>query len=88
MKPLSALLIAGMAMAADSSRIDAIFAPLTDARSPGAAVLVRKDGKTLAARGYGVRDLRTLTPIDAKTNFRLAVPHQAVHRHGDHAAGQ
>jgi CubicO group peptidase (beta-lactamase class C family) len=70
---LTVLLIAtGLSMAADASRIDAIFAPLTDAKSPGVAVLVRKNGKTVFERGYGVRDLRTLAPIDARTNFRLA----------------
>jgi len=70
---LSAISIAaGLAMAADSSRIDAIFAPLADSQSPDVAVLVRKDGKTIEQHGYGVRDLRTLAPIDAKTNFRLA----------------
>jgi len=59
-------------MAADPSRVDAIFSPLADSKSPGVAVLVRKDGKMVVHRGYGVRDLRTLAPIDAKTNFRLA----------------
>jgi CubicO group peptidase (beta-lactamase class C family) len=72
-RSLTALLIAaGVSMAADAARIDAIFAPLADAKSPGCAVLVRKDGKTVFERGYGVRDLRTLAPIDARTNFRLA----------------
>ena len=51
---------------------DAIFAPLSGARSPGCAVLVRQNGRTIFARGYGVRDLRSLAPIDAATNFRLA----------------
>ena len=73
MRVVSALLIAAStAMAADPSRVDAIFSPLADRKSPGVAVLVRKDGKTVAQRGYGVCDLRTLAPIDAKTNFRLA----------------
>ena len=70
---LTALLIAaGVSMAADASRIEAIFAPLADGKSPGVAVLVRKDGKTVLERGYGVRDLRTKASIDAHTNFRLA----------------
>jgi CubicO group peptidase (beta-lactamase class C family) len=60
---------AGVASAGD---IDAIFAPVTDAKSPGLAVLVRRDGRTVFQRGYGVRDLRTLDRIDAKTDFRLA----------------
>ncbi|MGO4884666.1 MAG: serine hydrolase domain-containing protein [Bryobacteraceae bacterium] len=60
---------AGLARAAD---FDAIFAPLVDAKSPGIAVLVRQNGRTVFERGYGVRDLRTLAPIDARTDFRLA----------------
>ncbi len=73
MKILVAVLISACtAMAADPSRVDAILKSITDAKSPGVAVLVRKDGKTIEQRGYGVRDPRTLAPIDAKTNFRLA----------------
>ncbi len=62
------------ATASDSmeKQIDAIFAPLADANSPGQAVLVHKNGRTMFERGYGVRDLRTKTRIDAQTNFRLA----------------
>ena len=39
---------------------------------PGVAVLVRRDGRTVLERGYGVRDLRTRQPIDVRTGFRLA----------------
>jgi CubicO group peptidase (beta-lactamase class C family) len=53
-------------------KIDALFAPLAGSRSPGLAVLVLKDGKKLFERGYGVRDLRSTSKIDAHTNFRLA----------------
>jgi CubicO group peptidase (beta-lactamase class C family) len=53
-------------------KIDAIFSSLADAKSPGVAVLVRKDGRTLFQRGYGVRDLRSLVKNDAETSFRLA----------------
>jgi CubicO group peptidase (beta-lactamase class C family) len=62
----------GCSSSAAQSQIDAIFAPLVEARSPGAAVLVRKNGRTILQRGYGVRDLRTLRKIDRRTNFRLA----------------
>ncbi len=58
--------------AAPDPAIDAIFSPLIDAKSPGAAVMVRKNGHTVFARGYGVSDLHTLRPIDTRTNFRLA----------------
>ena len=52
--------------------IDSIFSPLADAKSPGLAVLVRKNGDTVFERGYGVRELRSLAKIDVDTNFRLA----------------
>ena len=55
-----------------ATKIDAILAPLADANSPGLAVLVRKGGRTIFERGYGVRDLHTKVRIDAQTNFRLA----------------
>jgi CubicO group peptidase (beta-lactamase class C family) len=53
-------------------KIDSIFAAATDARSPGVAVEVRRNGRTIFAGGYGVRDLQTMTKIDARTDFRLA----------------
>ncbi len=55
-----------------TSQIDGIFSPLADDKSPGIAVLVRKDGRTVFERGYGARELRTFTKIDAQTNFRVA----------------
>jgi CubicO group peptidase (beta-lactamase class C family) len=54
------------------NKIDALFSPLVDVNSPGAAVLVKKDGNILFEKGYGVRDLRTHAKIDPETNFRLA----------------
>jgi CubicO group peptidase (beta-lactamase class C family) len=55
-----------------AAKIDEIFSSVTNAKSPGAAVLVRKDGQVVFERGYGVRDLRSLENIDPQTNFRLA----------------
>ncbi len=55
-----------------STQIDAVFAALKSTNSPGAAVLVMHNGQPVFQRGYGVTDLRTLHPIDTKTNFRLA----------------
>lgn len=54
------------------TKIDGVFAPLIRGNEPGAAMLVRKDGRIVFASGYGVRDLRSLAKIDANTNFRLA----------------
>ena len=65
MKPLLLLALALIAAPAPAADIDAIFAPLTDAESPGLAVLVRQGGRTIFEKGYG-------TGIHATTNFRLA----------------
>jgi CubicO group peptidase (beta-lactamase class C family) len=54
------------------AKLESIFAPFNDAKSPGIAVLVRKDGRTVFERGYGARDLRSFAAIDPQTNFRLA----------------
>ncbi len=54
------------------AKLEALFAPFRDSRSPGLAVLLQKDGRAIFERGYGVRDLKTLAAIDPQTNFRLA----------------
>lgn len=56
----------------NAAQLDQIFANLTDSHSPGLAVLVRQNGRTVFERGYGVTDMKTGTPIDSHTNFRLA----------------
>src|SRR5258708_7951106 len=55
-----------------SDRMDSAFSGIASRDTPGFAVLVKKDGKIVFEKGYGVRDLRTKTGIDAQTNFRLA----------------
>jgi CubicO group peptidase (beta-lactamase class C family) len=55
-----------------STQMDGIFSSVVAPDGPGAAVLVRKDGRNVFVRGYGVRDLRSGVKIDAGTNFRLA----------------
>jgi CubicO group peptidase (beta-lactamase class C family) len=52
--------------------IDELFAPIVAPNSPGAAVLVVKDGKKLFERGYGLPELGSAAKIDPSTNFRLA----------------
>ena len=58
--------------AQSNASIDAIFTSKIDPQAPGAAVLIRKNGKTVFARGYGVANLNFHPKIDAHTNFRLA----------------
>src|SRR5882724_2110894 len=55
-----------------SKQMDNAFSGLASGETPGFAVLVKKDGKVVFRKGYGVRDLRNKTAIDAQTNFRLA----------------
>ena len=54
------------------NQVDAVFASLKSSTAPGAAVLVVRGGKPFFRRGYGISDLRTLHPIGANANFRLA----------------
>src|SRR5437879_8478375 len=55
-----------------SRQMEDAFSGIASSDSPGFAALVKKDGKIIFERGYGVRDLRTKSKIDARTNFRLA----------------
>jgi len=55
-----------------AKQLDNAFSGLASNASPGFAVLLKQDRKVVFAKGYGVRDLRTKTAIDAQTNFRLA----------------
>jgi CubicO group peptidase (beta-lactamase class C family) len=57
---------------AAENQADAIFSAVTQEQAPGLAVLVRRDGRALFEKGYGVRDLRTQAKVDEHTNFRLA----------------
>ena len=68
---VSMIIIAHAVWAAAPAKVDALFANIAPS-SPGAAVVVIKDGRAVFQRGYGVTDLRTLHRIDEHTNFRLA----------------
>jgi CubicO group peptidase (beta-lactamase class C family) len=45
---------------------------LTAFRVPGAAVAVVRDGRTVLAKGYGVREVGTPAPVDSATLFGIA----------------
>ncbi len=55
-----------------ASRIDAVFADLAVPGSPGCAVAVVKDGRTIHARGYGLASLEHQVPIRPDTVFDIA----------------
>ncbi len=46
---------------------DKVFAPWNSTHTPGCAVGVSRNGTTILARGYGMADLETGTPISAQT---------------------
>lgn len=52
--------------------VDALFYDFDQANSPGAAVIVIREGKALFAKGYGLADLEKKIPCTTNTNFRLA----------------
>ncbi len=52
--------------------VDALFRDFDRAHSPGAAVMVIKEGKPLFAKAYGLADLERKIPCTTDTNFRLA----------------
>lgn len=51
---------------------DALFAEYSGDATPGAAVLVIKNGQKLYGGVFGVADLDAGTPVSSATNFRLA----------------
>jgi CubicO group peptidase (beta-lactamase class C family) len=55
-----------------NSRIDSILAGVVANNQPGVAALVKKDGKIILSKGYGLRRLGGTGQIDSHTNFRLA----------------
>jgi CubicO group peptidase (beta-lactamase class C family) len=64
--------LATTAQGTPEQQTDKILSSVIQPQAPGAALLVRKHGRTVFERGYGVRDLTARTPNDAHTNFRLA----------------
>ncbi|MEM1437290.1 MAG: serine hydrolase, partial [Pseudomonadota bacterium] len=55
-----------------AARIDALFSAYAGDDTPGAAVLVIRNGDRIVQRGYGTADLEQGTPVEPVTNFRLA----------------
>lgn len=64
--PLAAAPVPPFDLAADVQRVLKTF------DVPGMAVAIVKDGKVVAANGYGVRKLGEATPVDGHTLFEIA----------------
>ncbi len=52
--------------------IDSLFTNFSGPATPGAAVMVIKDGKPIFSKGYGMADLDNKVPCSPGSNFRLA----------------
>jgi CubicO group peptidase (beta-lactamase class C family) len=72
---LSAPALPGPAPAADdavlAAKIDAVMAAVYKPGQPGAAIIVRRDGRTVLRKGYGLADLELGVPVAPDMVFRL-----------------
>jgi CubicO group peptidase (beta-lactamase class C family) len=70
---LSIMVISVCAQPLSSKQIDDLVARSMKAFDvPGIAVAVIKDGKVIHSKGYGVRSLNTMQPVDENTLFGIA----------------
>ncbi|HVR42336.1 MAG TPA: serine hydrolase domain-containing protein [Thermoanaerobaculia bacterium] len=58
--------------AGDAPDLDRLFAAWAAPGAPGAAVLIRHNGRTVLTRGFGLADLEPPTPAGPRTAYRLA----------------
>jgi CubicO group peptidase (beta-lactamase class C family) len=54
-----------------ASQVDALFEDGVHSNTPGAAVLIARDGKKLLEKGYGLAQVEARTPITCDTRFRI-----------------
>ena len=74
-----ALAVAVPALAAPPANFDARVEALRQAsETPGIAIAIVEDGKTVLARGYGVRKMGGTDPVDADTIFMTGSTGKAV----------
>jgi CubicO group peptidase (beta-lactamase class C family) len=66
------LAVAGSLRAGNAEKVDKLFAQWNRADSPGAAVVVIKDGAVVYQHGYGCADLEHHIPITPQTLFDVA----------------
>ncbi len=61
----------GLSLPSPADLVDQILAAATQGRSPGAAVLVTRDGQTLFERGYGYASIENQVKVTPATKFRI-----------------
>ena len=69
------LALAGLARSQESgleAAVDHLFEAMDRPDRPGAAVLVRRDGRAILSKGYGCADLEHAVPITPQTVFDIA----------------
>ena len=54
-----------------AKQIDAVMSEVYKPGEPGAAIIVKKDGKTIFRKGYGLADLELALPVEPDMVFRL-----------------
>jgi len=54
-----------------TSQIDSLLSKVYKANEPGAAILVKKEGKILFRKGYGLADMELNVPVEPGMVFRL-----------------
>ncbi len=54
------------------ARLDSVMQSHYDPRSPGAALLIAKNGKAIYDKGIGIADMATGEKIDGNTAFNIA----------------
>ena len=61
-------------------KVDAYMSRWDNDTSPGAAVLIARDGEILLKKGYGMADIESKTPVDADTAFHFALASATITR--------
>ncbi|HET8549080.1 MAG TPA: serine hydrolase domain-containing protein [Bryobacteraceae bacterium] len=59
------------AMSDAEARVDELFRPVADGKSPGAVVVAVRDGRVLLMKAYGMADVAKAVPNSPSTIFRL-----------------
>ncbi len=64
--------VAALSQTPQSAQVDALMAQWSQGNSPGAAIVVIRDGKILHKKGYGLADLEGRAAISPDTAFDIA----------------